>query len=190
MGAEVSGRAFLGLLQHVRDTHGPDALTRLLQAAGAPTQQVFAERIGKLSWYPYPAFTGFLEAAERTLPPPQPKGAAFQLGAAAGKRDLGTVLRIYVAVASAERLIRACRLVWPSYYRNAGSMEAVRWEPDDTALRILDFPAMHRLHCRMMEGWMIATMESLGFVVADARQIAFMGQGAPHHEFRCTWTRR
>jgi hypothetical protein len=189
MGAEVSGRAFLGLLQHVRDTHGSDGLEKLLATATPATRQVFGERISKLRWYPYPAFAGFLEGAERTLPQ-QPKGASWQLGAAAGRRDLGSVLRIYVAIASPERLIRACRIVWPSYYRNAGSMEAVRWEPEDTLLRIIDFPEMHRLHCRMMEGWMVATMESLGFVVANARQSAFMTQGAPYHEFRCTWTRR
>jgi hypothetical protein len=189
-GAEVSGRAFLGLLQHVRNTHGMPVLEDLVASAGPATQQVFAERIGKLRWYPYAAFTGFLEAADRKLPRGRGKGVAYDLGATAGQRDLGTVLKIYVAVASAERLIRSCRMVWPSYYRNAGTMEAVRWDPADTALRISDFPDMHRLHGRMMEGWMIATMESLGFVVSNGRQSAFMGEGAPYHEFRCSWTRK
>ena len=49
---------------------------------------------------------------------------------------------------------------------------------------------MHVLHCRLMEGWMIATLESLGFVVGrGAGQTAFMGDGAPYHEFRCSWQR-
>jgi hypothetical protein len=187
--ALVSGRAFLGLVRHVRDTLGSEGLQRLVELAGPHAQEVFSERISKLGWYPYGAFTSFLGAAEKTLPRTA-RGASFELGTVAGRRDLGTVLKIYAAIASPERLIRACKLVWPSYFKHAGRMEAVAWEPQSTVLRIYDFPDMDRLHCRLMEGWMISTMESLGFAVGDdARQTLFMGDGAPHHEFRCTWRR-
>lgn len=186
---EVSGRAFLGLLLHVRQKHGEPTLARIVDKAGPETRRVFESRISKLYWYPYPAFTAFLDAAERTLPP-SPRSAAFDLGREAGRRDIGTVLKVYLTLASPERLIRACRLVWPSYYKNAGRMEAIEWQPGNTVLRIFDFPDMHRLHCKLMEGWMISTMESLGLRVGpDARQTRIAGQGAPYHEFWCTWSR-
>jgi hypothetical protein len=189
MSAEVSGRAFLGLLLHVRKRHDEAVLARIVNKAGPETQRVFESRIGKLHWYPYSAFTAFLESAERTLPR-HPRSVAFELGSHAGERDIGTVLKVYAALASAERLIRSCRLVWPSYYRNAGYMEAVEWRPENTVLRIHDFPDMHRLHCKLMEGWMIATMQSLGFSVGpDARQTKLAGQNSPYHEFWCTWSR-
>ncbi len=189
MTAEVSGRAFLGLIRHLRDNEAPGQLERIVELAGPAAKQVFSHRISKLSWYPYAAFTEFLTGAEGVLSRPS-RSVSFELGGVAGKQDLGTVLKIYVALASPERLIRSCKLVWPSYYRNAGRMEAVEWKPESTVLRIYDFPEMHRLHARLMEGWMISTMESLGFAVAKgARQTQFMGDGAPHHEFRCKWQR-
>jgi hypothetical protein len=179
----------LGLIRDLRDAEGQDQLERVVQLSGPAARQVFSQRISKLAWYPYPAFVELLSGAESVLSRPS-RSASFELGRAAGKLDLGTVLRIYVAVASPERLIRSCKLVWPSYYRNAGSMEAVEWQPESTVLRIYDFPEMHRLHCRLMEGWMIATMETLGFEVAnDARQTLFMADGAPYHEFCCSWQR-
>jgi hypothetical protein len=181
----VSGRAFLGLIRHLRDEQGARVLDQIVQDAGGATQSALSQRVSKLGWYPYPAFTGFLHAAEATLPK---VASAFQLGTVAGKRDLGTVLKIYVALSSPDRLIRSCKLVWPGYYRNAGRMEAVEWAPESTVLRIYDFPKMDRLHGRLMEGWMISTMESLGLRVdPGARQTLFMGDGAPHHEFRCSW---
>jgi hypothetical protein len=41
-----------------------------------------------------------------------------------------------------------------------------------------------------MEGWMITTMATIGFIVSDdASETACMARGAPYHEFRCSWTR-
>jgi hypothetical protein len=186
---EVSGRAFLGLISHVRAGHGATALAEIVAAAGAPARQAFAARIRVLDWLPYEAYVGFLRSLERHLA----DGDHLYLralGAAAGQRDLGTILRVYVALASPERLIRSCTKVWDSYYRHAGHMEAISWAPEQTILRILDFPAMDRTHCRLMEGWMISTMEHLGFRVAPgARETECPSRGGRHHEFRCTWSR-
>jgi hypothetical protein len=80
--------------------------------------------------------------------------------------------------------------VWPSYYRNAGRMEAITWSPDDTTLRIFDFPLMHPAHCRLMEGWMISTMKQIGVRVNDgAAETECPSRGGRWHEFRCTWRR-
>ena len=189
MSPEVSGKAFLGIIRHVKDSRGAGFLSQVVEACPAPTRRVFAEPIRATAFYPYAAYAGLLHLLERDMG----KGdAAFgrKLGEVAGKRDLGSVLRVYVALASAERLIRACSKVWPSYYRNAGEMSAISWEPSDTRLRITGFPAMSPAHCRLMEGWMIATMATIGFRVSDdAREVRCESEGAPFHEFACTWTR-
>jgi hypothetical protein len=81
--------------------------------------------------------------------------------------------------------------VWSSYYKNAGTMTAIEWEPNATRLRIENFPEMDRAHCELMEGWMIATMDQIGVVVrSDAREIACQRDGAPYHKFTCTWYKR
>ena len=185
----ASGRAFLGLISHVRTQVGPAAFTAAVKHMPAPTQTVFASRILHGNMYPYAAYAGFLTGLEQAF------GAGRadycrQLGLASGVRDINTVFKIYLAIASTERLIRSCTKVWSSYYQHAGSMNAVTWAPDDTCLRITGFPQMARQHCRLMEGWMIATMKTLGAKVSDdARESACCSRGDGFHEFRCTWTK-
>jgi hypothetical protein len=186
----VSGRAFLGLIRSIKQRGTGDLLDAIVRDAGEETAAIFANPIPKLSWQSYSSFVAFLKAADRVL------GSgdlmmARALGAEAGKRDLGTVLRVYVALSSAERLIRSCGSVWASYYRNAGRMEAVHWDPENTVLRIYDFSGMAPVHCRLMEGWMISTMETLGFSVSPgARERSCTTRGGEFHEFECQWERR
>ncbi len=185
--AEASGRAFLGLIRYIKDEYGADALQSVIAAGGPTVAPVFAQPIRIMAWYPYTAFGGFLRAIERGVGGGD-AGFCRRLGAVAGTRDLGTIFRIYRALASPERLIRACDKVWPSYYRGAGRMEAVTWSPDDTTLRIYDFPDMVPSHCRLMEGWMVSTMRNIGVRVGDdAMETACVARGATYHEFRCSW---
>ncbi len=160
---------------------------RILDAAGSP--EVFGEPVRALGWYPYAAYCNLLAAADRIAG----KGTGSycrDLGAAAGQRDVSTVLRIYVVLSSPERLIRACSKVWPSYYANAGRMDALTWAPHDTTLRISDFREMHPLHCRLMEGWMISTMDMIGLSADDLHECECASTGGKHHEFVCTWRKK
>jgi hypothetical protein len=184
---EVSGKAFLGVIRHVKDRHGGDFLGDVVSACPDATRRAFDRAIRANDWHPYEAYGGFLRELEKRIGTGD-GAVARELGAIAGRRDLGTIFRVYVALASAERLIRACSKVWPSYYRNAGSMDAITWSPEDTRLRITGFTGMDPLHCRLMEGWMIATMTTIGFQVSqDARETRCASHGAPYHEFSCTW---
>lgn len=183
----MSGKAFLGLISHIKSEHGPELLGRVVEEGGAQLPAVFSTRISIASWHPYAAYVELLRQIERRLGTGSGE-ACRELGAVAGRRDLGTIFRLYRILASPRRLIRGCSQVWKSYYRNAGRMEAISWEPDDTTLRIYDFPAMDPLHCRLMEGWMVSTMETIGCRVgADFRESACTSRGDPHHEFRCAW---
>jgi hypothetical protein len=185
----VGGRAFLGLVKSIKRRGGDDLLTRVVHDAGPEVGAILARPIPKLSWQTYSSFVSFLEAADRTLGSADSSFARV-LGVEAGKMDLGTVLKVYVALSSAERLIRSCSSVWASYYRNAGRMDAVSWDPDDTVLRIYDFDAMAPVHCRLMEGWMTSAMETLGFRVRDdAHERTCTSRGGTVHEFWCRWRR-
>jgi len=191
MGAEVNGRAFLGLLKYIKSTRGPDTLAAVIAAGNAESRAAFAQPIRMMGWYPYAAFVGFLHGLERALGRTGQHSLCRELGEVAGTRDLGTVFRVYRTLASPERLIRACDKVWSSYYRQAGRMEAITWDPQDTTLRVYDFVDMDPAHCRLMEGWMIATMRSIGcYVNNDAFERKCMSTGDPYHEFFCTWEKR
>jgi hypothetical protein len=191
MEAEASGRAFLGLVKYVKSTRGADTLAAVIAAGNEQTRTVFDRPIRVMNWYPYAAFVGFLRGLEHALRKAGDHSVCRELGDVAGMRDLGTVLKVYRTLSSPERLIRACDRVWLSYYRRAGRMEAIAWTPDNTTLRIYDFPDMDPMHCRLMEGWMIATMRSIGFYVNnDAFERKCMSTGDPYHEFHCTWQKR
>lgn len=187
---EASGRAFLGIINHIKATHGQPELTRVVAAAPEPTRRVFAHRILHSGYYPYEAFAGLLSALQGRFA----NGDALygrKLGAASGKQDINTVFRIYLALASSERLIRSCTRVWASYYRNAGEMEATAWAPEKTVLRITGFPKMAPLHCQLMEGWMISTMDALGLAVHDdGRETRCTSRGDAFHEFTCSWSKK
>ena len=184
---EVSGRALLGLIAHVKETRGPELVQSVLLGLPAAVKPVFASRILHGNWYPYPAYIELLKGIARKSGTVAGAATFRALGAASGVRDLNTVFKIYVAISSTERLIRSATKVWASYYRNAGSMEAVRWQPDDTMLRIEGFPGMAPEHCALMEGWMIATMKTLGAQVIDGRETKCTSRGDAVHEFACQW---
>jgi hypothetical protein len=187
--ASVSGRALLGVIRSVKERSGDDGLARVLRAAGPVTADALKTRVRASEWYPYASLVGLLRAADREIGTGD-KRICRELGTSAGRRDIGTAFRIFAAVASPERLIRGCHRVWPAYYRDAGTMEALAWEPERTVLRISGFAGMHPTHCRLMEGWMIATMEAIGCKVNDdARETQCMSRGGAFHEFFCTWSR-
>lgn len=186
---EVSGRAFLGIINWAREKQGPKALPDLLPATPAATQAVFKTRIQHSTWYPYEGYVGLLQSLETRYGRGDPSFCR-NLGASSGVRDINTVFKIYLAIASTEWLIRGCSKVWPSYYRNAGTMDAIKWSPDDTLLRISGFNAMAPQHCRLMEGWMIATMNTLGVDVINPRESMCTSRGGSAHEFACRWKKR
>jgi hypothetical protein len=96
---EVSGRAFLGLINQLRDAHGAKALVELKPFLPPATAAVFNARITHAAWYPYDAYIGFL----RALTTKYGKGQleyCRELGRGSGVRDINTVFKIYLAIAS------------------------------------------------------------------------------------------
>ena len=185
--AEVRGMAFLGLIRFVKTTYGADKLAELIDNAPTPTQLACSERLRSHGWYPYEGFAGFLLAADKTF---GTGDLAFcrRLGHEAARMDLESTFGDFKANASTENLIRGCTLVWSTYYRDAGRMDAVAWKPERTVLRITDFPGMAPSHCKLMEGWMIEAMAMIGAKVDDdASEIKCMSRGDDCHEFSCSW---
>ncbi len=181
--------AFLGLLKQLRARFGGEALAPVLPTWGPALAQVVASRVGKTDWYPYPALVELLDGAERELGSGDGSLVA-SLGEGAARSDLsGGAFSILRMLGSPRHLIGSCERVWPRYYQNAGRMIAVAREPDNTVLRIVDFPGMAPMHCRMMEGWMRSAMTQLGAtVLPGGRETTCTSTGGPWHEFACRWT--
>ena len=189
MEAQANGRAFLGLIRYIKQSRGAQGdlvLTQIVKDAGPRVQAVFAERIRIQSWHPYPAFGDFLRAMERKLSHNDPLFFT-KVGGLAGKVDMSSIFRVYLSMASPERLIKSCGKVWESYYKDAGQMVAISATPDKSVVRILDFPQMDPLHCSIMAGWMTATMQSMGLKMNGVEEVKCVHLGDPYHEFQGKW---
>jgi hypothetical protein len=180
------GRALLGPLRYVKERYGKGELEALTRGAPPELSGVLAQRVAQGAWYPYGAYVALLRGIDRRFG----RGDLTycrELGEWAGRQDLGSMFKIYAMLASPERLIRACKLVWPQYY-DMGEMFAVSAAAHDTRLRITGAPEMDPAHCRLMEGWMVGTMAQIGCRVhAGAGEVVCPSRGGDHHEFACTW---
>jgi len=187
MATNVSGVAFLGPIKYLKSEHGEEVLQDVITACAPATQELFSRRILVARWYPYQHFTDFLQAMEKRLGTGDGRFIR-QLGEVAGERDIGTLYKIYKALGSAESIIRVCGRLWESYYREAGQMEAVSTDPDDTVIRITGFDEMHPLHCKLVAGWITASIRAIGFdITRTTVETACPSRGDPHHEFTFAW---
>ncbi len=186
--AEVNGREFLGLIKHIKESRGADFLKEVLDQAGEVNRKIFSKRVLALGWYPYQGYVDLIRAIAKKMGNGDP--AYFRkLGEVAASLDLGSFLNVYKISGGPEELIQAAGMVWPGYYRNAGKMEVNSSQPENTVIRILDFPEMDPAHCRLMEGWITAAMVILGGkMVSPARETMCMSKGDSCHEFTFTWT--
>lgn len=186
---EANGKAFLGLIRYIKQKAGQEYLDQILSAAEPATRQVFSKKIMVSDWYPYSTFVSFLATMQSRISNGDPNFFRV-VGSIGGRSDMGAIFAIYKRLASFEKLIRSCPSVWSNYYRNAGSMIATEWKPERTVLQICNFPQMSPLHCRLMEGWMVATMEEIGARVLKYEESKCMSKGGPCHEFICSWQKR
>jgi len=185
--AEVSGRALLGLVKFIKEQGGTAVLRDILNEAAPEARKVFDKSILVLSWYPYSVYVYLLRAIDRRMGSGD-LSWCWKLGENAASLDIRSFLRTYDQKGGQKDLIQSCTMVWSSYYKNAGRMEATSAEPENTVLRITDFPEMDPAHCRLMEGWMNEVIKLIGTkVINKVTEVNCMSQGGPYHEFKCSW---
>jgi len=176
------------VIKFAKAEYGPSALNELLEGQDRDILKVFEKRILVLSWYPYSAYIYLLKAIDLKWG----NGDLIyckRIGEHAATLDLKSFLRVYNARGGQKDLIKSSTMVWSSYYRNAGRMEAVSAEPENTVLRIMDFPEMDPAHCRLMEGWMSEAIKMIGTqLISGVTEVKCMSKGDPYHEFKCVWT--
>src|SRR5690606_30044994 len=159
--ARVRGMAFLGTAHYIKHNFGEDMLKRIVDDAGEATQRTFAKKIDGLGLHPYESFVGLMRSVDRHIGSGD-LAYCKTLGELAARQDLQSIFKGYAVRPSAEDMIRACTPIWGMYTEGAGYMVAVSTSPENTLLRIHDFPEMDPAHCRLMEGWMIAAMDFIG----------------------------
>jgi hypothetical protein len=182
--------AFLGAARFIKHDYGDAMLQRIIADAGPATQKTFSKKIDGLGLHPYEAFVGLLRAADRQLGTGDLEYVR-RIGDMAARYDLSTIFKVYAVRPSADAMIRACTPIWGMYTDGAGYMEAIDTSPNNTVLRIFDFPEMDPAHCILMESWMIGAMDVIGVrVLPDAHETECMSRGGCYHEFWCRWEQK
>lgn len=188
MEATVCGRAFLGIISMIKEQDGPEAVEKVIGKSSQALGRIFAERIRVLTWHPYSSYVEFLCNVDSVLG----KGDyayCKALGMLAGRHDLSSIFKVFTTLASPERFVRNAKKFWDSYFRGAGRLEGISWEPDSTVFRVYDFPQMHPAHCVLDEGWFIGSFTAMGFEVqGDKLEVECPQRGGQYHEFLIKWS--
>ncbi|HUT53911.1 MAG TPA: hypothetical protein VM658_11025 [bacterium] len=187
-GPLAKGTAFLGVFKFLKSRPGGDELLAKALASLPPqAAQVCTKKVVTIQNYPYLAFTQFLRAADKIAGTGN-LALCKDIGAYAATRDIESFRKLNNFQIRPRDLIRDCGVYWKSYYENAGHMKTEDPSPENTVLRIHDFPGMDPAHCRLMEGWMGRAMIEAGAVwIEELRETKCASRGHPYHEFYCRW---
>lgn len=179
---QTRGVVFLGTVQFVRETYGPDAHERVIDALPLRHQSSFRVLLRDAAWRPLSDLALYAGTAQRLL---APGDASFfrRLG-----RFTGRFERLHGGfesmVADPEVAMRMASKVWRSLY-DQGRMEYQATGEREGTLRIHDFAATRELceaNCGAIEG--LCSTDSL---VARVEKTACALEGHPHCEMRVTW---
>lgn len=186
--AKAKGTAFLGIFNYVKgQARGKELLEKVIASLAPEHARFFKRRMIAIVDYPYPAFIDLLRVVDRVLG----KGdlsLCRELGKYTATLDIESVYYVYKKRVTPQDLSRDSNIIWKSYYTNSGIMKTEDITPDNTVIRIYDFPGMDPAHCRLMEGWMIqAIIAASGVWVQEMREVKCVSRGDEFHEFRGHW---
>ena len=184
--SEVRGAALLDILRYAKAN---GSIEEIIAACPEPTQKVLGERLRGLTHYPYHVFPDLLNAIDKLVGQGD-LSECEKAGAFAARSNLQTKLGFFVKLYSnnPSRLIRSCGHVWQLFFRNAGEMKTIESAANKTLVRITNFDAIDRAHCRYMFGWMTEAMAFVGAKVLESEESACIRHGDSHCEFKCSWT--
>jgi len=184
----IKGAALLGFLKYIKGKpNGEELLKKVIDAMPPELAPSCRQRVVAVAEYPYALFVAFIRAADKTLGRGD-LSICKELGKATALRDIESVGQLFQREPRIEDLYRSGDVYWKSYHLNSGSWKVEDTNPEQTVMRIYDFPEMDPAHCRLMEGWMTQAMISCGVLMSgEVREVKCMSQGDPYHEFIARW---
>ena len=184
--SEVRGAVLLDVLRYAKSKA---SISEIINACPKRSQVVLSERLRGLTHYPYYVFPDLLNATDG-LVGSSDLAECESAGAFAARSNLQTKLGFFVKLYSnnPSRLIRSCGHVWQLFFRNAGEMKTIEAAANKTLVRINDFDAIDRAHCRYMFGWMSEAMSFVGANIIESEESACICRGDAYCEFKCSWT--
>jgi hypothetical protein len=184
---QVKGAALLSIFRFLKSqAEGEVVLQRVLNALPAEARSACRRRVIAVGDYPYPLYVSFIRGVDRILGQGDLKFCR-KLGEYVAGHDIPLIYKQYQKQPKPEDLIPFGNLFWKSHL-NVGAMNVEDASPEHSVIRIYDFPAMDRAHCRLIEGWIAqALIEAGGVWIEELHEVRCNSKGDPYHEFFGRW---
>jgi hypothetical protein len=184
--AEVKGTAVSVTPEYVKARYGEGGYKRWLDALSPKARAIFTGAIYPNVWFPLDS--GFIEPTRVVCDlyhGGRPSGA-IDIGRFSAERSLRGIYRFFVRLGSPESLIERASSVFATYYRPC-RMEGIPIGRRLVALRILDFPEIHKLVEARVEGWIARAMEISGCNDVRVSVSASLTDGERCTEIQVAW---
>jgi hypothetical protein len=184
----VKGVVLIGFIDSVKGLPQGEALLKeIISALPEQSAKVVGGMIVAIAEYPYKVFVDCLKAAVEV----SGKGD-LEKAKDFGKYRSSMVIRAFLKNSgnrlSIHDLMLVGDLLWKSHHINSGYLKLEDSSPENSILRIYEFPQMDPVHCKYMEGYLGQAMEEVGAVwIEELREVKCCSRGDNYHEFRGTW---
>jgi predicted hydrocarbon binding protein len=184
----VKGASLIGFFKYVKELKDEEAiLEKVLDALPQGSADICRHKVIAVADYPYSLFVDFIRAIDKVIGVGDLSVCEI-LGRYAASRDIQAFIETFKSEVKPQDLFRAADIMWKSYHINSGAIEAEDTSPDNSVIRICNFPRMDPAHCRLMEGYLShAMIEIGGSWTEDVHEVKCCSRGDPYHEFQGKW---
>ncbi len=185
----VKGASLLGFLKYIKELPQAEQLNEKIIALLSPQAAKLIERkVIAVADYPYAVFVEIIRTIDKVMGNGD-LSVCLALGEYAASRDVKAYLSTFKREIKPEELFGAIDLIWRSYHINSGQLKVEDTSPDNTIIRIYDFPLMDSAHCKLMEGYFIQGIKQMGWTLIEGIETKCTSKGDPYHEFMGRWSK-
>ncbi len=182
---QVKGSAVTARVRWVRETHGEEALRKVLDALTEEDRQILAGRVLPSAWVPYELFIRLNVAADRAFGRGDHR-VCYEMGKFSAEVNLPTLYKLFFRLGSPLFIFRKAAQVWDVHY-TSGRLVSLQDGPAAVRIRVEDFAQPHRAHCMSVLGWAVKSIELSGSTTTYAEEETCRVRGGDACEFTLRW---
>ena len=182
------GFTLLGALAFIDERYGGDARQRVIASMDAASRSVLSQSILTSGWYPFRVQVGLYEAIDRVLGDGD-LALCWEIGEYTCEREMTTIHKMFLRLASLELWIKSAGLMWGRYY-SQGGLDVEEIGDRQGAVRVVDFDPLSKAFCYDFGGWLPRTLELNKRTEVSVEHSECVLDGAPHCRYVGRWAKR
>lgn len=186
-GARIKGSVLIARLRYVRMQCGGDGLAQLIDRLSEPDREVLEGSLVGSLWYPMGLALRLDEAIAGLVSPQERHRVFTELGRASAELNLLEGQHVFLRRGEPHSLLRLAPQIYGSYHA-VGRRTYERLGADAAMLRTFDAELVSASNCLTVVGWYQRAIELWGGRGARVEEVLCRANGAPHCEYRCSWT--